>query len=110
MDEEEAAAMYAAGQEQEAMMQAQAEMDAYAQWEIEQKYKERVYKVAVLMHNEYEAQARLVGWKTQESCRVEFDNLPEANKKVMLYVAEKVIDYVDADLGESIKGAEDAKP
>ena len=51
-----------------------------------------IYDLAKFMHDEYEIAARNVGWKTQESCRVEFDSLPEANKKVMLHVAEKVLD------------------
>ena len=46
--------------------------------------------IAKFMHNEYEKQAKIVGWKTQESCQVEFNDLPETNKKVMYAVAQAI--------------------
>lgn len=53
--------------------------------------------IAILMHDTYEEQAKIVGWKTQESCRVPFDDLPESNKKVMLAVAKAVLDSLVVD-------------
>ena len=47
-------------------------------------------ELARKMHRVYEWQAKIVGWKTQDSCQVPFDNLPETNKKVMLVVAESI--------------------
>lgn len=47
-------------------------------------------ELARLMHDEYERQAKIVGWKTQEQCQVKFDDLPEANKKVMLALAQAI--------------------
>ena len=49
-----------------------------------------VERLARKMHNEYEKEAKRVGWKTQESCQVSFDELPEENKKVMLAVAKAI--------------------
>ena len=48
--------------------------------------------LARLMHETYEAAAKENGWKTQASCRVPFDGLPEANQKTMLAVAEVIVD------------------
>lgn len=50
----------------------------------------KVLFLAIWLHETYESQAREVGWKTQESCRVKFDELPEANKKVMLKIAKDI--------------------
>lgn len=49
-----------------------------------------IERVARKMHDEYEKAAKIVGWKTQKSCQVPFDELPEANKKVMLIVATAI--------------------
>ncbi len=49
------------------------------------------YKIAKLMHDEYENYSRKVGWKTQKKCQTLFDELPPANKEVMLYVAGSII-------------------
>jgi hypothetical protein len=53
-------------------------------------------KIARLMHDTYEKQAKIAGWKTQESCQVLFDELPEANKKVMYAVAEAIISEINS--------------
>ena len=53
-----------------------------------------VYELAKFLHIEYENSARLFGWGSQEVCRVPFDELPEANKKTMLSVAEKLKDHL----------------
>ena len=49
-------------------------------------------ELAEFMHNEYESYAKRVGWKTQEECQTLFDELPPANKEVMLWVAKSVSD------------------
>lgn len=48
-------------------------------------------KLARWMHEQYEEIAEKRNWKTQERCRVEFDDLPEENKKVMIDLAERII-------------------
>lgn len=51
----------------------------------------QVLDLAVFMHDTYEHLAKQVGWKTQESCQVRFNDLPAANRKVMLSVAHEVL-------------------
>lgn len=51
--------------------------------------------LAAFSHDVYEAEAVKAGWKTQEQCRVPFDELPEANKTVMLAVASAIIAEVE---------------
>lgn len=48
--------------------------------------------LARFMHEEYEKAAREFGWETQEETSVAFRHLPEANKRVMLRVAERIIE------------------
>ena len=36
-----------------------------------------VHKLAVFMHDTYEKQAKETGWKTQDQCKVDFEDLPE---------------------------------
>ena len=48
-------------------------------------------EIARLLHDEYEKAAKEEGWRTQEYCRVEFDDLPDANKRVMLRIAGIII-------------------
>jgi hypothetical protein len=45
---------------------------------------EEAVKIARAFHDEYEAFAEMHGWETQEATRVAFDDLPEANRKVMV--------------------------
>jgi len=47
--------------------------------------------LAKYMHNNYEFFSKIEGWDTQNSCKVEFENLPKENKKVMLQVANVVM-------------------
>lgn len=54
-----------------------------------------VQSLAAFSHDVYEAEAVKAGWKTQEQCRVPFDELPEANKTVMLAVASAIIAEVE---------------
>ena len=46
--------------------------------------------LAELLHIWYEEEAKRAGWTTQDSCQVDFDDLPPANKKVMQRVARRV--------------------
>lgn len=39
-------------------------------------------EIARILHVAYESAALLLGWRTQESCRVEFDALPKATMLV----------------------------
>ncbi len=45
-------------------------------------------ELAEWLHDTYEAIAKEKGWKTQESTQVKFKDLPEANKSVMLNLAQ----------------------
>ena len=58
---------------------------------IKELKKEDVYDLAKYMHDVYEAYAKANGWKTQDSCKVDFDFLPEKNKQVMINTALQVI-------------------
>lgn len=51
--------------------------------------------IAEKLHDEYEKQAKIVGWKTQDSCQVRFRDLPEKNKEVMFRIAELVMEIKD---------------
>ncbi len=51
------------------------------------------------MHERYEELAIIHGWKTQEDCRVPFDDLPYENKCVMLQLAGEIL----AKVGEKSK-------
>jgi hypothetical protein len=53
-----------------------------------------VEELAKFMHSVYEDKSKGVGWSTQESCRVDWDDLPEKNKIVMLYVAYNVMQWI----------------
>ena len=54
---------------------------------------DKVLRVAKMMHRRYEFHAKRVGWKTQDGCSVPFDNLPTANKEVMIGLARDVIEW-----------------
>ena len=56
---------------------------------VEQEMK-TIYEIAKELHYEYERQATYYQWNTQKQCRVDFDDLPEQNKKVMLAIATHV--------------------
>ena len=49
-------------------------------------------ELANFMHVEYEKFAQGSGWETNKDCRVSFDDLPEANRKTMILVAESVLE------------------
>lgn len=45
---------------------------------------EMVERAARAGHEAYETAALAEGWETNKSCRVDFDSLPDANKRTML--------------------------
>jgi hypothetical protein len=51
--------------------------------------------VDIPIKEQYEACAKAVGWETQESCRVEFQDLPEANKKVMIAQGHLILGWME---------------
>lgn len=50
-------------------------------------------ELAEILHNEYERLSKIYNWDTQEKCKVEFNNLPKNNKKVMLWLSEFILLY-----------------
>ena len=52
-----------------------------------------VNQLAHNLHNWYEEAAKEEGWKTQDSCQVPYDQLPEANRNVMFKVAAKALSW-----------------
>lgn len=50
-------------------------------------------ELAKWLHDNYEEIAKAKGWNTQESCKVEFDTLPTANKQVMIEMAERLLNF-----------------
>ena len=76
---------------------------------LEEKNKEAIIELAKFMHDEYEKAAWSLGWDTQKSCQVPFDDLPQKNKDTMMFVAEKVnkkyLESVQAELKAMCKAA-----
>ena len=50
-----------------------------------------VVELARMFHDEYEKAARVHNWSSQQSCRVEFDDLPDENKRTMLATCRAVL-------------------
>lgn len=62
----------------------------------------KINEIAKELHYEYERQATYHKWNTQKECRVDFDDLPEQNKKVMLAIATLVHNReIDARIHEN---------
>ena len=47
-------------------------------------------ELATWLHNNYEDTSKRFNWNTQKKCKVDFDDLPEENKKVMISMARKI--------------------
>lgn len=47
-------------------------------------------KLAKFLHDSYEEIAKQKGWNTQDSCKVEFKDLPIKNKETMIALAGKL--------------------
>lgn len=50
-------------------------------------------ELAKWLHDNYEAVAKEQDWSTQQSCKVEFDTLPDANKRTMIEVADRLLNF-----------------
>lgn len=48
--------------------------------------------LAKWLHDQYEEIAKEQGWNTQENCKVEFEKLPEKNKKTMVELAKRILE------------------
>jgi len=59
------------------------------------------WSLARFMHEKYEQYAFIFGWDTQEKTKVEFDNLPEENKKTMLGVASEILLLLDKEINNN---------
>ena len=67
---------------------------------------EKIIKLAKLFHETYEDESKKVGWETQKSCKVEFDDLPEKNKAVMISVVKIIYDKEIKPLTKIKEGCE----
>lgn len=47
-------------------------------------------ELAKWLHDNYERISKEVNWNTQESCKVEFEDLPKENQSVMLRMAQLI--------------------
>ena len=50
-------------------------------------------ELAKWLHDNYEEIAKKENWNTQEDCKVEFNTLPDANKRTMIEMAEKLLNF-----------------
>jgi len=50
-------------------------------------------ELAKWLHDNYEAVAKEQDWNTQQSCKVEFDTLPDANKRTMIEIANRLLNF-----------------
>ena len=50
-------------------------------------------ELAKWLHDNYEAVAKEQDWNTQQSCKVEFDTLPDANKNTMIEIADRLLNF-----------------
>jgi len=64
--------------------------------------KNKAEELANFMHLEYERFAQKSGWETNSQCQVEFDKLPKANKKTMLWVAESILERIKKELEDKL--------
>ena len=70
---------------------------------MKDKIKEKLLKVdflvidseelAKFMHDDYERVSKIIGWNTQDKCKVEFKDLPDENKQVMIAVACNIMEF-----------------
>lgn len=50
-------------------------------------------ELAKWLHDNYEAIAKEQNWDTQQRCKVEFDALPDANKRTMIEIADRLLNF-----------------
>lgn len=53
----------------------------------------KVIELAKWLHDNYEEVAKSKDWDTQDNCKVEFINLPEANKRTMIEISHRLLGY-----------------
>ena len=49
------------------------------------------FELAEWLHDNYEEISKKEDWKTQEKCRVKFEDLPRENVRVMIELAKRII-------------------
>ena len=64
--------------------------DHYDEWQEKLELEDELKTLAKDFHETYERLSVEYGWKTQESCQVAFEDLPEENQKLMLAVVREV--------------------
>lgn len=50
-----------------------------------------IERIAKQFHDAYERRAEDFGWDTQDRCKVEWEDLPEANRLTMMAVVQEVV-------------------
>lgn len=65
-------------------------------------------ELAKFMHDDYERCAKIIGWNTQDKCKVEFEDLPEENRLTMIAVACNVMQFFN-EKGMNIIEQKEAK-
>ena len=50
-------------------------------------------ELAKWLHDNYEEVAKEQNWNTQQNCKVEFDTLPDANKRTMIEIADRLLNF-----------------
>lgn len=50
----------------------------------------KIKVLAKFIHDKYEKLSVEIGWATQSTCKVKFDDLPKKNKRVMIGVATAI--------------------
>lgn len=50
-------------------------------------------ELAKWLHDNYEQVAKDKDWNTQENCKVKFDTLPDANKRTMIEIADRLLNF-----------------
>lgn len=61
------------------------------------KGQQNIITIAEFLHSNYEYFSKKAGWETNEKCKVDFWQLPPANIRTMLYLAEHVQNCLDVD-------------
>lgn len=61
------------------------------------------------LHNYYEERAEVNNWETQKSCKVEFEDLPIANKQTMIDLASYIKSIESIKIQALIKENEELK-
>lgn len=50
-------------------------------------------QLSIWLHNTYEDIAKQEKWNTQKSCKVRFEDLPESNKRTMIELADRLLNF-----------------